>query len=275
MEPVAARRSESQTLEGRGLHTGRPARLTLRRTERAEVELVAFGRVVALRDLVVVSGDRSTVVASRDGTVRVATVEHVLAAVGGLGIRAGLAIDVEGDEVPLLDGGARGFAAALAALGLPSAPAALVVARAGAIEVGASRYTFVPDDGTRLEAQLELELPNLLRSASWSGDPDDFLARIAPARTFGFEHEVLALVERGLASHVAPESVVVLGPERVLAAGEPFTPDEPARHKLLDLVGDLTLHGGPPRGLVQAFRPGHAATHEAVRRALDVGILAR
>lgn len=262
-------------IEGRGLHTGSPGRLTLRRTTRSAVEFVASGRSHALGELAPVSGDRSTVIASPAGAVRIATVEHLLAAVGGLGVRAGLAIEVEGGEVPLVDGGARAFAEALRTLGLSRGAPSLFVACAGEIEVGASRYVFAPASAVLVEVELELDFPGLATSASWQGDADDFVARIAPARTFGFEHEVLALVERGLASHVAPESVVVLGRDRVLAAGAPFTPDEPARHKLLDLVGDLTLHGGPPRGEVRAFRPGHAATHEAVRHALSRGILAR
>jgi UDP-3-O-[3-hydroxymyristoyl] N-acetylglucosamine deacetylase len=63
--------------------------------------------------------------------------------------------------------------------------------------------------------------------------------------------------------------------DRVLSAGAPFLADEPARHKLLDLVGDLYLYGGPPRGRVRATRPGHGATHEAMRRALAEGLVAR
>jgi UDP-3-O-acyl-N-acetylglucosamine deacetylase len=67
---------------------------------------------------------------------------------------------------------------------------------------------------------------------------------------------------------------VVIAEDAIHAAGAPFAPDEPARHKLLDLVGDMYLYGGPPRGRVRAFRPGHAATHAAMARALDLGVLA-
>ncbi len=66
--------------------------------------------------------------------------------------------------------------------------------------------------------------------------------------------------------------VVVIGPE-ILARGRPFEADEPARHKLLDLIGDLFLYGGPPRGSVSASRPGHWATHEAMQRAREAGVL--
>jgi UDP-3-O-acyl-N-acetylglucosamine deacetylase len=67
--------------------------------------------------------------------------------------------------------------------------------------------------------------------------------------------------------------VVVLTPDGALSAGRPFEPDEPARHKLLDLVGDLYLYGGPPVGHVRAVRPGHAANALAMRRARDEGIV--
>jgi UDP-3-O-[3-hydroxymyristoyl] N-acetylglucosamine deacetylase len=117
--------------------------------------------------------------------------------------------------------------------------------------------------------------PRIAKTARWDGDPRDFRERIAAARTFGFAHEVEALAARGLASHVAPESVVVFAPDAVLFSGRPFTADEPARHKLLDLAGDLFVHGGPPIGRVIAHRPGHAATHAAMRDARSMGIVVR
>jgi UDP-3-O-acyl-N-acetylglucosamine deacetylase len=65
---------------------------------------------------------------------------------------------------------------------------------------------------------------------------------------------------------------VVIGAE-ILCAGAPFSPDEPARHKLLDLAGDLFVYGGPPRGTVSAYRPGHWSTHEAMRVAIARGVI--
>ena len=87
--------------------------------------------------------------------------------------------------------------------------------------------------------------------------------------------EVEALAERGLASHVSPESVVMFTPDAVLHSGRPFEDDEPARHKLLDLAGDLFVHGGPPIGRVIAHRPGHAATHAAIAEARSLGMVSR
>ncbi len=254
---------------GIGLHSGRPAEVILR-ARPGPFALSAGGEEVPLSRLVVVSAQRSTSVAV--GASRVATVEHVLAACAGLAIHEGLVLEVIGEEVPLLDGGAQRWCEALAGLSLaPSAPP-LVVRDDGVVDLGASRYTFAVGS-QRLEVLVDYGDSRLASAASWAGDAAGFAARIAPARTFAFVHELGDLAANGLAQHAAPESVIVLGPDGILSAGRPFEPDEPARHKLLDLMGDLFLYGGPPEGLVSAVRPGHAKTHEAIRQALQRGLV--
>jgi UDP-3-O-[3-hydroxymyristoyl] N-acetylglucosamine deacetylase len=146
------------------------------------------------------------------------------------------------------------------------------------VEIGESRYELAriaDDDAVALEVVIDFGDARIAPEARWDGDPEDFRARIATARTFGFEHELGDLLARGLASHVTPESVVVFTKEHVLSSGAPVAADEPARHKLLDLIGDLYLHGGPPRGRLRALRPGHAATHAVMVRALDEGLVVR
>lgn len=263
---------------GQGLHSGGASVVSFVRSEGA-VRVRSAGREVRLDELVVVDTTRSTTLATRDGGVRIGTVEHVLAALAGAGVHGGVTIVVDGAEMPLADGGAAAFFDAVTALGprdrassAPSEPL-LVIAEAGRIEVGASVYDFVPGSSIALEVRVDFGRADLAPSARWEGDPADFRARIAPARTFGFANEIGMLLERGLASHVSPESVVVIGDPAILSAGAPFSADEPARHKLLDLMGDLFVHGGPPRGTIVATRPGHAATHEAVRRAREAGLL--
>jgi UDP-3-O-[3-hydroxymyristoyl] N-acetylglucosamine deacetylase len=265
-------------VEGRGLHTGSHGTVCFVRHEGAVV-VKAGGVVTALRDLRVVDTARSTTVADANGTFRFATIEHVLAALGGLGVHAGVAIVVDGFEAPLADGGARRYVDALLELGVEATAPPLRVAREGIVEVGASRYVFergdeAGDQGVELEVSVDFDDARIAKTARWCGEARDFRERIAAARTFGFEHELGDLLARGLASHVTPESVVVIAKERVLASGAPFTADEPVRHKLLDLIGDLYLYGGPPRGIVRATRPGHAATHEVMRRALAEGLVA-
>ncbi len=259
-------------IRGQGLHSGAQGAVSFERCA-GPVVLRANGGEASIAELAVVDTTRSTTVASKDGTLRVATIEHVLAALAGLGVHDGVAIVMEGPEAPLADGGARVFADAVRALGVEASPAPLRVVERGSIDVGPSRYDFEPHDGVVLEVEVCFDRVDVASTARWDGDPEDFCARIAPARTFGFEHEVQELLARGLASHVTPESVVVIGQERILSAGPPFRADEPARHKLLDLLGDLYLYGGPPRGRVHALRPGHAATHEALRAALMRGLV--
>lgn len=260
--------------EGRGLHTGAPARLVLRRADGP----VTLGRPDATRTpiaaLSIATTDRSTTVASRDGALRIATVEHLFAALAGLGIRSGVAIEIEGPEVPLVDGAALAFAEGLASLDVPASPPSLRIVAEGIVEVGPARYELAPASSVSLEVEVAFESIGLVARAAWDGTAARFVAEIAPARTFGLEHEVMELVARGLASHVSPESVLVLGRDRVLSSGRPVMPAEPARHKLLDLAGDLYLHGGPPRGRVRALRPGHAWTHQVVREALGRGLVA-
>jgi UDP-3-O-[3-hydroxymyristoyl] N-acetylglucosamine deacetylase len=273
-------------IEGVGLHSGAPVRVVLRRADPSEpVRLRAAGAEAALADLAVASTARATTVEGPGGAPRVGTVEHAFAALAGLGVHAGLVLDVDGPELPLLDGGALAWCVAVRDLGLgmdtagPAPgrmppPPRLAVARAAFYEVGPSRYELTPADEVHVEVRVELDDPRLANEAAWHGEPADFVARIAPARTFALAHEVEELARRGLARHVDPASVVVVAPDAILHAGRPFSADEPARHKLLDLLGDLYLHGGPPLGRVKAFRPGHAANARAFQRAVREGVLA-
>lgn len=257
-------------IRGCGLHTGAPCSVRLSR--RAGDLTIRHGDLAArIEDLRVVEGALSTTVEA--GGLRVRTVEHLFAAIGALRVTRGLEIAIDGREVPLVDGGAAVFFDAIAELGIDPSPPRIVVAKDGEITIGESMYGFVRGDRIELEVEIDFGDPRIAKHASWHGDARDFRERIATARTFGFARDVEALMARGLASHVAPESVIVFRDDDVLFAGRPFERDEPARHKLLDLVGDMVVHGGPPRGRVRATRPGHAATNEAMLAALDAGLL--
>jgi UDP-3-O-[3-hydroxymyristoyl] N-acetylglucosamine deacetylase len=251
-------------VEGAGLHSGAPVRVSLRKRV-GPVTLEAGTIVARIDQLVVASTARATTVEAQGGRLRVGTVEHLFAALAGLGIYEGIALSVDGPEMPLLDGASAAWCDAIDLLGVTPRAPRLHVARAAALEIGRSRYEFAP--GPRVEVEVRLELDGfdearVAPEACWQGGVDDFRLRIAGARTFG------------LARHVDPRAVVVLGPDAVLHAGRPFASDEPARHKLLDLVGDLYVSGGPPVGRVRAVRPGHASNAVAIQRALAEGIVA-
>ncbi len=267
--------SSSCTLEGIGLRSGLPARVILHRRP-GPFALHASGVDTPRALLHAEDADRATLV--RAGASTVATVEHLLAACAALGLHEGLLVEVVGGEVPLLDGCARAFAAALATLDLAPREPPLVVTREETIAHGESRYTFRPAKGPARTGTVAVTLafddPRIAPDAAWDGSAGDFLGRIAGARTFAFAHEVLPLIAAGHASHVDRASAVVFTPDAVLASGAPVAPDEPARHKLLDLLGDLFLYGGPPRGHVHALRPGHRATHAILHEALARGVVA-
>ena len=204
------------------------------------------------------------------GGARVGTAEHLLAAMAGRGHLEGVRVAIDGDELPVLDGAAGAWIEALDELGASPrrAPAGAWRWRALVVrEPDGGGLELVPGEAVRVEVHVDFGRPWLVASAVWDGDPADFARRAAPARTFAREEDLAELAARGLARHVDPSAVVVLGAHAALAQGAPFAPDEPARHKLLDLLGDLVPHGGPFRGTVRVWLPGHARTHRLFARA--------
>jgi UDP-3-O-[3-hydroxymyristoyl] N-acetylglucosamine deacetylase len=256
------------------LHTGESCSVTLRRAPGP----VCFerGTEQACRDeLEIVRADRGVRVRSSALGLDVDLVEHLFASLAGLSVQSGIAIGVEGPELPLLDGGALELALAIRALEPPRNPPRLRVASEGRLEIDGSEYAFSPGAGVQLEIEVDFQAIGRQR-ASWDGSVARFFADIAPARTFGFRREAALLRARGRAAYVDPHSVLIIEDDGSVAApAGPARPNEFARHKLLDLIGDLYLFGGPAVGKLSALRPGHAHNHAAVRQALGLGILIR
>lgn len=260
-------------LSGLALHSGALTTLTLEHREGP----LAFGQgdeELPLDALSVERADHGVTLAGAG--LRIDLVEHLLAAAAALGIRRDLRIVVDGPELPLLDGGAAAFFDALASLGIPPSPPALVVRRAFTFREGDSLYRFEPHPSVSLRVEIDFDHPAIgKQEAAWEGDAADFRERIAKARTFGFLKDAEKLRAAGRAHSVDPRAVIVLTDEGVLEASKPVFPNEAAHHKLLDLIGDLAVHGGPPRGRIEALRPGHARTHAVMKRALSEGLLGR
>ncbi|CAN5215018.1 UDP-3-O-acyl-N-acetylglucosamine deacetylase [soil metagenome] len=253
---------------GVGVHTGQRCTVRLARSAGPVVlRTPDFSATTAQLEL----GETTRATTVRHGSFQLRTVEHLFAALGGLGVFEGVTIDVAGPELPLLDGGARAFTDALLRLGIVPSPPKLEVSRNGVVEVGASRYEFLTGATTEIVVTIDYGDAPIANMARWGGDPEDFRTRIAPARTFALEHEIAALGAAELARFADAASVVVVG--RALFGAGVVEPDEPARHKLLDLIGDAYLHGGPPRGTMRVHRPGHGSNHVALRAAIDRGIL--
>lgn len=257
-------------MEGRGLHTGRVGSV---RFERAPGP-TTLGRGddrAPLHALVVEGRDRCSVAVLPSGR-EIATVEHLLSAIVGASAFYGVRIEIEGDEVPLLDGGAVAFADALAEYGADGPD--VIVARAGTFESGGCMVTVAPSDDTRITVHVAFPAARFGRelrgSSTWDGDRETYRATIATARTFGAAAELAALRARGLALHVPEGSVVALDLDDPRYA--PTDPDEPIRHKLLDALGDLATLGGRVRGRLEITRPSHAGVRGALALASAAGI---
>jgi UDP-3-O-[3-hydroxymyristoyl] N-acetylglucosamine deacetylase len=264
------------TLSGVGLHSGLPATITLSRESGPVVFRTPLGDA-RLDELDVVRADHGVRVRAERTGLDLDSVEHLIAALAGLSVRRGVVIAVDGAEVPLLDGGSLAFATALMALTPPRHAPALRVLTAGTVTVGASVYAFEPAPSVALEVEVAFDAAAIgVQRTAWDGTPEAFLSGVAWARTFGFRRDGAALLAMGRARGTDPRAVMVLRDDgTVEPPGEPARPSEFARHKLLDLVGDLGLFGGPPSGRLCATRPGHAATHRALSDALARGIVGR
>ena len=199
---------------------------------------------------------------------RLATVEHLLAALAGVGISSALLL-VDGAEIPLMDGSAQPWVEAIAEVGLKPLgprPAALALSEPITLQQGQSFATALPSDQLRLAAAIEFPQPAIGRQIySLVLTPQAFVEQIAPARTFGFKQQVEQLLAAGLIKGGALDNALVCdGPGWV---NPPLRfADEPVRHKLLDLLGDLAL-AGLPQAQVFAFRGSHGL-HTALAAAL-------
>ncbi len=259
-------------LEGTGLHTGATVRVRLgpappgsgivfRRSDEPSAEPIP----AAIEQ--VVSTDRGTTLGN--GTTRVHTVEHLMAAIGAMGAD-NVQVDVDGPEIPILDGSFGPFMEAIRSVGLAAqdAPARelAISTPVTASAAGGASYVATPAPDYRISATIEFDHPLVRRQfGSFGVGRESFEAEIAQARTFGFLHEAEELRARGLARGVSLENALILD-EQGLASGTLRFPDEFVRHKIGDVVGDLALLGVRLRGHIVADRPSHAGNIELARR---------
>ena len=210
---------------------------------------------------------RHTNLAADDEGVVVATVEHVLSALVGMGV-TDARVELRGPEVPIFDGSALPFTDAIAEAGLaaldPQHP--LTLDEPVQVTDADASVTIEPADHAHYTYTLDYgpDAPIAPATVSWSGQPGDYRRDIAPARTFSLLHEARQMQALGLFARFTPSDLLVIGPDGPVDNALRFD-DEPARHKLLDLIGDLALVARPLRARVTAVRSGHALHHQAAR----------
>lgn len=261
---------------GVGLHTGQKVRMALRPAPPdagivfRRVDLAVPVDIPARADLVGETRLASCLV--HDGA-KVHTVEHLMSALGGLGVDNAY-VDIDAAELPIMDGSAAPFVLLLQQAGIEEQAAPkrfLRVMRHVEVRDGDKWARLEPYPGYRLSFSIDFKHPVIDRSTqSVSIDfaETSYLKEIARARTFGFMHEVEDLRESGLALGGGLDNAVVLDEYRVLNADGLRFADEFIRHKLLDAIGDLYLLGKPLLGAFSAHKSGHALNNRLLRALL-------
>lgn len=263
------------SVSGRGLFHGEPATLTFRPAP--ENHGVVFIRLdlggTEIRAVVhnVVKRARRTTIKSGNATVD--TCEHVLSAIAASRLD-NLIVEIDGPEVPAMDGSAMPFYEAIAEAGIAEQKEPrrrLVIKEPLVVRQGDAMIAAMPSSEPDMEIVYELDYSGLapaigrqLRQFDFSNG--NYAHDIAPSRTFSLAHEAEAAQKAGLFSHLTPDEALVIGPEGPLGKNRFRFDDEPVRHKLLDLIGDLYLLGAPIQGRIVARKSGHPLNHMLVRQ---------
>ena len=268
--------ASSVELEGRGLFTGSPSIVRLHPADpgtgivftRSDQREAA--RISARIENVAKRARRTSL---RNGIVAVETVEHLLCACAGLGVD-NLLIELVGEEIPAGDGSCLPFTEKLQAAGLAPQDLqreAFTVDDTVRVVDGDCELVALPPlsaDAGELEIHYDLDYgdtgPIGRQRYSLVLTPERFVREIAPARTFVLKREADELLASGLGTHLTYDDILVFGEDGPIENTLRF-PDECVRHKILDLLGDLTLLGRPIVGRIYARKSGHALNHQLVR----------
>jgi UDP-3-O-[3-hydroxymyristoyl] N-acetylglucosamine deacetylase len=255
-------------LSGVGLHSGRPARIAIRPAPAhhgiwfRRTDIDGNGMVPARYDSVVAS-PLCTLLVNEAG-VSVSTVEHVMAALAGCGVLNAI-VEIDGPEVPILDGSAAGFVRAILKAGTSrqAAPVhAIEVLRRVAVAQGDASAVLEPARELEIDFRIEFDdaaigrQHKVLRLSNGT-----FVRELCDSRTFCRQRDVAAMQAAGRALGGSLENAVVFDGARVVNPGGLRHADEAVRHKMLDALGDLALAGAPILGRYTASRAGHAVTN--------------
>jgi UDP-3-O-[3-hydroxymyristoyl] N-acetylglucosamine deacetylase len=263
------------SLEGIGLHSGKPVRLAISPAP-SDYGIVfrvgPHGEAIPAAPESVVDSHYATTI-GKNG-VRIQTVEHLMAAAAGLGID-NMDVEVDGVEIPAVDGSAKPFVALLAGAGRTqqaSRRRPIDITQPLSVGDGNRWIRIVPADRLRISYTLDNDHPAIgTQALSCVPTEEAFVSEYAPARTYGFLKDLGVLRKHGLALGGSLDNAIVVG-KRGTLNGLRYR-DEFVRHKILDLIGDLALLGRPLRGHVIARNAGHALNFElvvAVQRALGL-----
>ena len=253
------------SLTGTGVHSGAPVSVTLcpADSDTGIRFLLANGHAEGneiIADQRAVTGVTLCTVLGNGNGASVATVEHLLAALRGLGVDNAL-IEIDSPEVPIMDGSAAQFVEAIDEVGLAELDAPrryLKVLKRVSVEEAGAFGELLPHNGFHLDIEIDFDTPLIgTQRIEIDLNPGSFRRELSRARTFGFMKDVERLWAAGLALGASLDNTVAIGDDRVINREGLRFPDEFVRHKALDAVGDLALAGAPILGAFRSHRGGH------------------
>ncbi|QTN19093.1 UDP-3-O-acyl-N-acetylglucosamine deacetylase [Brevundimonas sp. AJA228-03] len=261
---------------GVGVHTGQRVRLVIRPAPTGTGIVFVRTDITDRENRIVVSGDAvvdarlNTMIENAAG-VCLSTIEHLMAAFCALGI-SNVMVEVDGPELPILDGSALPFVQLLDRAGFrrQEAPVRYIeILEPIHVTDGDKHAALLPCD--RYEMRFEIDFDNAVvghQVIDFVVDEETFRTEIMSARTFGFAHEVEALRQAGLARGGSLENAVVIDGDEILNPGGLRMEREFVRHKALDAIGDLYVLGAPLLGRYEGYKAGHAVNNLLVRALL-------
>lgn len=263
--------AKEASLHGIGVHSGKKVRLTLKPSQEGKIvfERIDLDSLRFHLDPWKITTQNSTVLS--EGDHKVQTVEHLLAALHMFRISS-VTIALDGEEVPIMDGSAIPFVAALHDAGvrkLPQQIRTILIQKKFVVSKEGASLEVSPNSDFRITYLIEYDHPAIqVQHMSVTPDKDSFVSEIAPARTFGFLKDVPQLRAQNLALGGSLENAIVLD-ENDIISGPLRYPDEFVRHKVLDIIGDLSVLESPIKGHFHARKAGHSLHLKAVRFLLE------
>jgi UDP-3-O-[3-hydroxymyristoyl] N-acetylglucosamine deacetylase len=258
---------------GVSLHSGDMVNMVIRPSQPhtgitfVRTDIDAAQAVVPATYDAVVETTLGTTIANKHG-VTVSTIEHVMAALWGAGID-NARIELNGPEVPIMDGSSEPFVFLLECAGRVQQRAlkrVVEVLREVTVEEGASRATLTPQDGFSLAVEIAFNHKLIAtQKAEYDFTETSFKQSLARARTFGFARDVEKMRSMGLALGGSLHNAIVIGEDEIINEGGLRYADEFVRHKALDCVGDYFLAGAAIKGAVATTRPGHGINNKLLR----------
>jgi UDP-3-O-[3-hydroxymyristoyl] N-acetylglucosamine deacetylase len=264
--------SEDLIFEGRGLHTGKHVVVRLRPAPKdSGIVFLRTDKGAFISATVNAVSDTTFATTLGSNGTRIRTVEHLLAALAGLEID-NIIIEVDGPEIPILDGSAVGFVEMILSAGITvqsSSRAYIKVLRPVEFKDGKAEISALPYEGRKITYHIHYN-HHLLKNQRMTIEIDDdsFVKDLAPARTFGFLKDVEHLRSIGLAKGGSLDNAVILSETGVINSTGLRFKDEFIRHKVLDLIGDISLLGFPIQGHLVASKSGHLANVKFLRKFL-------